>query len=232
MGFDDGVRVFLAFYFAFVGIHYLARLIGLRQRTGIRHAHPGHADAANRLHQQVFRLFRGLILAVCVLRVPYPGLDHWLMPFPALQTPAIIGTGVVLMLAALAWADYVHSYMNADWRSGLNDDPKGQLITTGPFALSRNPIFIGILAGQLGFFLALPSVFTLVCLLLGGTIIRRQIEVEERRMAGLPDFAGYDAYRATTPRWITLESLARFRQAPRGSAIESAPTSALDLSGR
>jgi len=211
MGFEEGVRVFLAFYFAFVGVHYLARLIGLRQRTGIRHAHPGQGDPANRLHQQVFRLFRGLILAVCVIRVPYPALDQWLMPFPALQSSLIVGAGVLLMLAALGWVDYVHSYMNADWRSGLNDDPKGRLITTGPFALSRNPIFMGIMVGQLGFFLALPSVFTLVCLLLGATIIRRQVEVEERRMGRSGDFAGYDAYAATTPRWLTMQSLARYR---------------------
>lgn len=222
MTFDDGVRMFLACYFAFVGVHYLARLIGLRQRTGIRHAHPGSADLANRLHQQVFRLFRGLILVVCVVRVPYPAVDGWLMPFPALQAPGIVLTGAVLMLAALAWVDYVHSYMHMDWRSGLNDDPKGRLITTGPFALSRNPVFIGILVGQLGFFLALPSVFTLVCLLLGATVIRRQTEVEERRMAALPEFAGYDAYRATTPRWLNGQSLARFRATAKASLIAPA----------
>lgn len=209
MSFETFVHVFLAFYFTFVAVHYTVRLVALHQRTGIRHAHPGGRIAENRVNQIVFRLFRTAIWAAAVLVLLVPGATRWLGPISWFEGVVPQSIGMLAMVAALGWVDYVHSYMHVDWRSGMNDDPTGTLVTDGPFALSRNPTFMGILLGQVGLFLALPSAFTLICLLMGATVILRQMRLEERHMPARFGEA-YQAYAAATPRWMTQSSLARF----------------------
>jgi protein-S-isoprenylcysteine O-methyltransferase Ste14 len=57
------------------------------------------------------------------------------------------------------------------------------------------------MTGQLGFFLALPSVFSLVCLVAGVLVITRQAKEEEKALA--QRFGqDYEAYRAKVPRWF------------------------------
>ena len=92
--------------------------------------------------------------------------------------------------------------MHEDWRSGI--DPrkdKRKLLTGGPFGRSRNPLFLAVMAGQLGFFLALPSVFSLVCLVAGVLVITRQAREEEKALA--EKFGeDYERYRVRVPRWF------------------------------
>ena len=74
-------------------------------------------------------------------------------------------------------------------------------MTTGLFRISRNPMFIGVAMGQLGFFLALPSLFSLLCLPIGLIALQRQVRAEEKHLAAtLPQF--YPSYVALVPRWI------------------------------
>jgi protein-S-isoprenylcysteine O-methyltransferase Ste14 len=76
------------------------------------------------------------------------------------------------------------------WRKRTTLDPHGQpaaLVTTGVFALSRNPIYLGDA-------LILVPVFMIV-------ISRRFIAAEEARLAtAFPDM--FAQYRAHTRRWI------------------------------
>jgi protein-S-isoprenylcysteine O-methyltransferase Ste14 len=83
------------------------------------------------------------------------------------------------------------------------------LVTTGPNAVSRNPMYVGLTgllvanAVRLGSGKALLPVaaFTLV-------IDRLQIRAEESAL--LANFgADYEAYRATVPRWLGLRSVPR-----------------------
>ena len=111
----------------------------------------------------------------------------------------LLGDG--LMLVAFSAVVLVHFQMGDDWRSGTRDGDHTQLITTGLFAYSRNPMMLGVLLAQLGFFLALPSAFTLVCLIVGVSAVVAQVRVEERLLSDrFGEF--YEAYKARTPRWL------------------------------
>lgn len=211
--FGDVVRAFVACYFLFVALHYTARLLGLRARKGYSHAELGPIRSANGVHQILFRGFRFAILVAMAVRVPYPQLDGWLGAIPALETVPVAVTGVLTMLVALGLVDYCHSYLNDDWRSGTAGIAPGGLVTGGPYRVTRNPIFIGILLGQFGLFLAAPSLFTLVSFGVGAVVILRQADVEERDLA-LRFGATYARYRAEVPRFLPL-SLGRFAASPR-----------------
>nr|WP_281409395.1 isoprenylcysteine carboxylmethyltransferase family protein [Oharaeibacter diazotrophicus] len=142
------------------------------------------------------------------LRVFVPATDVFLGALPVLETDAVRAVGFVAMCAGLAVADHAHSYLADEWRSGTAARAADVLVTDGPYARSRNPIFTGVLIGQAGLFLAAPSLFTLACLAIGAAVILRQVGVEERTLAGR--FGGrYAAYRARVPRWGAVGMAAR-----------------------
>lgn len=192
MAFADFVRAALACYFTFIAVFYTAKLLALRARTGRSHADPGRPGTVQYRGHRLFALFRAGIWAVCVARVPAPGIDPWLGPLPALSAVPVAALGLALLLASLGLVVYVHSYMGDAWRSGVAEEGPRHLIVGGPFALSRHPLFLAIGLGQLGFFLAAPSLFSLACLALGAAVLVRQAGFEEQRM----EIAFGEAWRA------------------------------------
>ncbi|WP_181700237.1 methyltransferase family protein [Chthonobacter albigriseus] len=201
MTFDAFMRAFLACYFGFVAVHYTARLMGLRARSGIPHAEIGARGSRNASHQILFRVFRSLILGVCIARVGWPGVDAWLLPLPMPAPFSMQIAGFGLMLAGLFLVDYAHSYLGDDWRSGMARGVGERLVTSGPYRLSRNPIFTGVMMGQFGFLLAFPSGFTLVCFGVGLAVIVKQAMLEEAALLARHGEA-YARYRAAVPRWF------------------------------
>lgn len=194
-------RWFLAAFFIVVAIFYTVRICLGSRPSGRSPVTPGPPGSRHFAVHTVFRLFRAAILVVCVLRVPWPELDAWLGPLEALWRPWLLITGNLLLLLSFSALLYVHFYMAENWRSGIDDQGTGPLITTGPFALSRNPMFTLVQLGQLGLFLSLPSVFTLICLIVGVGAIQVQVRLEEEHLAKRHGQA-YRAYRARVPRWL------------------------------
>lgn len=176
-------RAVLACYFTFIAVYYTAKLLALRARTGLSHAELGERGSAQYVAQRLFRVFRAAIWALCVARVFWPEIDRALVPFAFMTGPASLATGLSLLLVCLALTVYVHSYMGEAWRSGVATAGPQHLITAGPFGHLRHPLFTAIGIGQVGFFLALPSLFSLVCLVAGVGALAVQARFEEKRMA-------------------------------------------------
>lgn len=95
----------------------------------------------------------------------------------------------------------VHFSLRDKWCSGINPDGPSELVTAGLYRFSRNPVFVGVALGQLGFFLALPSLFSLLCLPIGLVALHRQIWAEEIHLAALFP-RNYMSYVALVPRWM------------------------------
>jgi protein-S-isoprenylcysteine O-methyltransferase Ste14 len=199
----DLSRWFLAAFFSGVALFYTTAILRKKRRLGRSPVTPGEKGTRHRLIHNVFVVFRATILLVCLIRVPFPQIDAWLFPLLWFWHPAAIVSGCALMLASFIAIIWLHNSMGADWRSGIEEhaDDRGQLIESGAFAWTRNPIFIGIQLAQLGFFLALPTVFTLVCLIIGVAAIHAQVRLEERHLeARFGDV--WRSYAARVPRWI------------------------------
>ncbi|MGL5446619.1 MAG: methyltransferase family protein [Rhabdaerophilum sp.] len=136
-----------------------------------------------------------------IIRVPFPQFDAQIGIFPTLMQPSLALIGLALLFVGFGLTSFVHHYMAADWRSGADEEADTELLTTGPFARVRNPMFIGVMAAQLGFFLAMPSVFSLICLVSGLVAVIAQARFEERELAKRFG-ASYLAYLAVTPGWV------------------------------
>jgi len=118
-----------------------------------------------------------------------------------MMTPAVVIAGNVLMTGCFIFVLYVHGRMGPAWRSGVHAKLPERLITTGPFAWTRNPMFLGVQGAQLGYFLSFPSLFTLVCLIVGVIVLRMQVRLEEAQLRAAFGHA-YDDYRRRVPRWL------------------------------
>jgi protein-S-isoprenylcysteine O-methyltransferase Ste14 len=188
---------FLAAYFLFVAVFYTVRL----QMRPTPRQYIGERGSSHWLGHVAFRFFRVLILSVCVARVFYPSIDTYLLVCPALMVGPVLLSGVAMLVCGFLFTVIGHYTLGASWLSGINPEQRVTLVTTGVYGRSRNPMFIGVLATQIGFFLALPSVFTFVCLVVGFCAVFNQVRLEEAHLAQAVGDE-YTAYTERVPRWV------------------------------
>jgi protein-S-isoprenylcysteine O-methyltransferase Ste14 len=200
--FAEGVARFgPALFFTGIAAFYTVRILQLGRKLGstpVNYGTPGTPDHATNL---TFRAFRVVIWAAALTRALWPPFDQALVPLPGLHRPGVMALGNLLMVAAFARVVRVNFFMGNAWRSGVAqpDDPT-PLLTGGPFARCRHPMLAAVMAGQLGLFVAIPSAFTALCLVIGVFTLLRQVELEEADLARRHGERWF-AYRATTPRW-------------------------------
>ncbi len=199
----DFTRWFLALFFLSVAAFYTVRIIVAKRQIGASPVYTGKFGTLHWTTHSVFRVFRVLILGVCLARLVWPDFDTYLLIFDDLWHSAVLILGSGLLLASFSAIIAIHVYMGENWRSGTRAEDRTRLITTGPFKLSRNPMMLCVILGQVGLFLALPSMFTLVCLIVGVWAVIAQVHIEERSLQQRFG-AEYDIYRAQTPRWLVF----------------------------
>jgi protein-S-isoprenylcysteine O-methyltransferase Ste14 len=107
-------------------------------------------------------------------------------------------------IAVMAWAAREHfTSAPQGWDVHANlFDPPGYLIGGGPYAYSRNPLYVGELAMWLGWAIFFGSLAVIVATVVFWTIMAFvAIPYEERRLAAESGGA-YERYRSEVPRWL------------------------------
>lgn len=194
-------RVYLALFYTFVAGFYTFRIIYKNRTTPSGVIFPGEKYCSSWWNHAAFKFFRAAIWLVCVVRVFMPSADNYLGMFTAFNGWPGVMFGNILLTAGFALSMLVHFNMASLWRSGIDPNGPEQLKTTGLYSYSRNPMYVGVAAAQIGFFLALPCVFSLVCLLIGLYALYRQITVEETHLAERFN-NDYFKYKRNVPRWL------------------------------
>lgn len=142
-------------------------------------------------------LFLGALVLGCLLSLVIP-------LGPGLGRPNTLalmaGFGFVLAGLGLAVAS-VRSFRAAG-TSVVPGEPSTALVVTGPYAVTRNPIYVGFVLAYFGLAILLTSVWVL--LLLIPVLIVLQRGVVEREEAYLERKFGdaYRRYQARVPRWL------------------------------
>ncbi|MBA2631328.1 MAG: isoprenylcysteine carboxylmethyltransferase family protein [Thermoleophilaceae bacterium] len=102
--------------------------------------------------------------------------------------------GIALFSAGLIATLVAQMAMGDAWRIGVAPDERTHLVTAGPFALVRNPIFSGMLPTSLGLALLVPNVVALAGLVALVSALEIQVRLVEephlRRIHG-PDYEAY-----------------------------------------
>ena len=110
-------------------------------------------------------------------------------------------TGIVLLLLSLVWTVIAQGQMGESWRIGIDQSHRTNLVQSGVFSLSRNPIFLGMMLTLFGLFLVIPNALTLLTLGLGVVLIQIQVRLEEEFLARTHGDE-YILYRIRVRRWI------------------------------
>ena len=139
--------------------------------------------------------------ALTLAALAWPGRARWTLP----------GVAVGLAAAALAGGGALSVAAVATHGSRLTprvEPPDGaELFTSGPYRLSRHPIYAGLLLATAGLAVLrrrTEPLLTWVALL--GVLVVKTTKEEERLTAR---FEGYAEYRATTPRFLGRPSAGR-----------------------
>lgn len=109
---------------------------------------------------------------------------------------AMLWPGLAALAALFALASQAH--MGRSWRVGTASGETGPLVTSGPFAWSRNPVFLGQIAL---FWLSVPFggwPMLVAAVLVTGSAIA-QVRQEETVMQEVP---GWNVYAQRVPRWL------------------------------
>lgn len=117
------------------------------------------------------------------------------------RSPTVEALGALLALAALALQLTSLWQMGRSWRIGIDPGSEQTLVTSGVFAISRNPIYVALDGIAVAAFLMTGSLFFLVTGLVVVAGIHVQILREEAYLAtafGEP----YARYRARVPRYL------------------------------
>ena len=91
------------------------------------------------------------------------------------------------ILTFLGWILFAYSVvtLGSSFRVGIDTDQPGKLVTSGPFRISRNPLYTGMAMVLIGIFLALGDWVFMLFALAGLWVMNRQVLREEAAMEAI-----------------------------------------------
>jgi protein-S-isoprenylcysteine O-methyltransferase Ste14 len=173
----------------------------LLRRAGVRAYGFDHKGTIQAVAERFWKLAVALLTAAALIAWLAPDVE------PQLGRPAwsklaalrwialgVLGVSTLLILAAQA-------AMGASWRVGVPAEGSGALVTSGLFAFSRNPVFVGMFGLALGMFLWSPTMLSATLLPLAAATMAMQVRIEEDALLAKHG-EHYAAYQKRTPRWV------------------------------
>ncbi|MFI7523387.1 methyltransferase family protein [Micromonospora globbae] len=133
-----------------------------------------------------------LLLGLAGPAVALAGVD----PVDVLDRPWIRVVGLALAVVGVAATLAAQLNMGTSWRVGVDQSERTPLVTTGAFALARNPVFTAMTATSLGLAAMVPNPISLAATIVLVVSIQVQVRaVEEPYLARLhgPVYTQYAA---------------------------------------
>ena len=143
---------------------YLAVAFGLRTWIQIRRTgSSGFKGVSGRPGSLEWTAGVLFVIAIAI-GVAAPVLDVYdvLDPIEALDSDGVVVAGIGLFAVGLGLTLYAQIAMGASWRIGVDEAERTALVTDGPFAVVRNPIFSAMLPTSLGLTLVVPNVVAIL----------------------------------------------------------------------
>ncbi len=144
--------------------------------------------------------------------IPWPPLILSLAALWALMLEAIVPTAVPLapplgwlaIAAAIVLDVWAMTTMVAARTNILPNRPAERLVTSGPFAFSRNPIYVGNMLLLVGGGIAFGSWWLVIAAPVAGFAMHRLAVLREERHLEARFGPAWRAYRDRVPRWVGL----------------------------
>ncbi|OYU95612.1 MAG: beta-carotene 15,15'-monooxygenase [Bacteroidetes bacterium B1(2017)] len=199
---NEILRLTLPIYFLiYFGLAFVLKSVIVARRIGKNPLVLPKDDSAFGLIGLYFKL---TLIAMFIYVSAYAFFPTWqdnFLPIISLDNLTIKYIGLGLLTVALAWTIIAQGHMKNSWRIGIDTETKTDLVTTGLFGISRNPIFFGMILSLLGLFLTTPNALTGLFLILGYILIQIQIRLEEEFLSK-EHGQDYEAYKQKVRRLI------------------------------
>lgn len=165
-------------YIAAATLFLLVILVLLRafqlKKLGIKAVRFGEMDKKDFLIPP-FALLLFYIVFAGTFGLPEIGAELFNNEFVGWIGAAVCAVGILLFLYALI-------SFGESFRVGLDEDHPGELVTTGAFSISRNPIYTAFGLVLIGEFLIIPNWVILIYVFTGIWLLNRQILLEEQSL--------------------------------------------------
>ena len=126
------------------------------------------------------------------------GLD----PLAALTSPGIQAAGILLTLTGVVATVVTQLEMGTNWRIGVDEAERTDLVTSGGFAVVRNPIFTAMAVTGIGLALMVPNLVALTGAGLLLIALQLQVRVVEEPYLLRTHGAAYTSYATATGRFL------------------------------
>lgn len=148
-----------------------------------------------------FKLITYLNVIAVIAFAYFPDFYLLLEPLQLLEHKGIKCLGIIILLLTLPLICIAQAQMGNSWRITIDDNNSTEMITTGLFSITRNPIFLMMKFNLLGAFLVIPNSVTLAVWLTGFALIDVQVSLEEEYLKK-EHGSNYLNYSKTVKRWL------------------------------
>jgi protein-S-isoprenylcysteine O-methyltransferase Ste14 len=125
-----------------------------------------------------------------------------LAPIGFLDRAAIQAAGTVVAVLGVAATLAAQTSMGASWRIGVDENERTTLVTSGAFALARNPIFTAMIVTATGLTAMVPNAVSLPALAVTVLSIELQVRAVEEPYLRRVHGNAYARYAATVGRFL------------------------------
>jgi protein-S-isoprenylcysteine O-methyltransferase Ste14 len=164
------------FYDAFFPVVWIAFLLYWQ----IRATHTKTTQRLEPAASRILRVFVFLIALVVLLTTLIPLRWLYLPLWPVGLWPFWLGAAVTI--AGLLFAVWARQHLGSNWSRSVTIKQGHELITAGPYAVVRHPIYTGVLTGLLGTAIALSQVRGFIVLVLFFLAFWIKLRLEEQWM--------------------------------------------------
>lgn len=149
------------------------------KRTGINPFKFSKEETAINYVGKAYKIISAIAFITVTFNAFIPSLMPFLTPIESLKSDYLVWVGFGLLHFSFLIIFIAQRNMANEWRIGIDNENKVNLITKGLFGISRNPIFLGVLIVFAGMFLIIPNAVTLAILISGFIVIQVQVRLEE-----------------------------------------------------
>jgi protein-S-isoprenylcysteine O-methyltransferase Ste14 len=167
----------LWFFKSFFPVVWIAFLLYWRIKTaGTKTTQRSEPDAAGIVRALVF------LIVLVLLSLPRIPLLPWLYRQLWPSDIWCFSIGAAVTVVGLLFAVWARQHLASNWSSAVTIKQGHELITTGPYAMVRHPIYTGILTGFLGTAIALAQVRGVIGFVLIFIVLWAKLRKEEEWM--------------------------------------------------
>ena len=164
------------FFESFFPVVWIAFILYWRIRAA-------NTKTTQRLEPTAWPILRALAFLIVIIFLSIPRV-----PLPWLYRPLwrsgiwSFGIGATVTVIGLLFAVWARQHLGSNWSNAVTIKQSHELITTGPYALVRHPIYTGILTGFLGTAIALSQVRGVIGFVLIFLVLWAKLRIEEEWM--------------------------------------------------